>query len=80
MVEPMVRRSRAQVNDLGDLAKTILCLQRLGAEDVGVVTSFLLDAPFSQVGEADGEPVDTELARADREHHFVRIAGLITKE
>ena len=40
MDEITARRSRGQVNDLGDLAKTVLCLQRIGEGDVKVVTSF----------------------------------------
>ena len=31
------------------------------------------------MGEPDGEPEDTELARADREHHFISIKGLSTR-
>ena len=77
MVEPAARRVlRGNVGDFREIAKTVLCLQRKGEWDEGVVTKFLSDPPISQLGEPNGDHDETESARADQKHHFVRIAGL----
>ena len=75
----MRRVLRGNEGDFWKIAKTVLCFQRIGEPDVGVVTTFLSDPPIPQVGEPNGQPQETELARADRKHHFVRIAGLVNR-
>ena len=74
---PAARRVlRGNVGDFRKIVKLVLCLQRIGQPDVGLVPTFLSDPPIQHVGEANGQPEETELARADQKHHFVRIVGL----
>ena len=80
MDEPAARRElRGGVGDFKEIAKTILCLQRFEQPAVGVVTTFLSDLLIPHVGDANRQPQETEIARADRKNHFVRIAGLVNK-
>ena len=74
MDEPAARRVlMGGVGDFKEIAKTILCLQRFEQPAVGVVTTFLSDPLIPHVGDANGQPQETELARADRKHHFVSL-------
>ena len=66
MVEPAARRVlTGHVGDFREIVKNSALPTMHGEADVGVVTTFLLDPLNPQVGEPNGDPDETELARAD---------------